>query len=122
MSTPAETLSQMIEALTEEKSVARRRTHANTAHTALWLMREAQPPANADEAEQRGYRHGLLVAIELLRESRKEHERPLETADVGKAYTVINGVINYGQFLCSDAESRMGREAFAMERMKKETP
>jgi hypothetical protein len=122
MSTPPDTLSQMIEALTEESSKVRRRTHANTAYTALRQMREAQPPANAEEAEQRGYRRGLLVAIAILKEARQEHERPLETANVGKAYTVINGVMNYGQFLCSDAESRIGHEAFVMERLKKETP
>lgn len=121
MSTPTETLSQMIEALTEEPSKARRRTHANTAHIALRQMREAMPPASADEAEERGYQKGLLAAIAMLKEAREAHEAPLNTADVGKAYTVINGVINYGQFLCSDAESRMAREAHDMSRLRKET-
>lgn len=120
MSTPFETLSKMIEALTEETSKAKRRTRANTAYIALRQMREAQPPASADEAEQRGYRKGLLAAIAMLKEAREAHEAPLTAANVGKAYTVINGVINYGQFLCSDAESRMAREAHDMNRLKKE--
>lgn len=120
MSTPAETLSQMIEALTEESSKARRRTHANTAYTALRQLREAQPPANAEEAERRGYVRGLLVAIELLREARSSIEAPIETAVVGRASGVLNGVVNYGQFLCSEAEGRFGREAFHLERLKKE--
>lgn len=122
MSNPADTLSKTIDALVAEKSARVRKTLAFAGYEALRQMREAQPPADADEAEERGYRRGLLVAIALLKEARATHEKPLETANVGRAYTVINGVLNYGQFLCSEAESLMGREAFALERIKKETP
>lgn len=121
MEHPGEVLSKVIAAMTEEKSVARRRTLANEAHAALRQLLDAKPAETADEAERKGYSRGLLVAIELMTEARREHERPLETANVGRAYTVINGVVNYGQFMCSDAEMRMGREAFAMTRMKKES-
>lgn len=112
---PAETLSQAIKALTEEKSIAHRRHHANIAYLALRALQERLPPANLGEAQVRSYQQGLLHAIPLINAVREEHERPLRAADVGRAYTVLNGVINYGQFLCSEAVSRISQAAIDAE-------
>ena len=70
----------MIEALTEESSKARRRTHANVAYTALRQMKEEQPPATAKEAEEIGYQRGLLDAIALAKLARETHEKPVRDA------------------------------------------
>lgn len=107
MSTPADVLSRMIEALTEERSGSRRRTHANTAHVALRQLLEAQPPATANEAEQRGFRAGLLRSIDLARQARNEHEARIERAEhlAGAGYVALNGVRHYGQAISSTFES-----------------
>lgn len=124
MSTPAETLSQMIEALREESSKARRRIHATTANVALKQMRETQPPADAEEAEKRGYQRGILDAIGLLKEARETHERPVRNAEsvVGQAYTVLSGLCLYGQSITSTFESLAQRALMARLKRSKETP
>ena len=94
MSNPAETLSQMIEALTEESSKTRRRTHANTAYAALRQMREAQPPTNVEEAERRGYEAGILAAMELLRKTQSDLDEPLRKASYTHSVLGATGALD----------------------------
>lgn len=124
MSTPAETLYQMIEALTEEGSKARRRTHANTAYAALRQMQEAMPPANAKEAAESGYQRGLLDAIDLAKEARETHEKPVRDAErvIGQAYNVLSGICLYGQSITGTFESMCQRALMASLKRSKETP
>jgi hypothetical protein len=119
MITPADVLSEIIGVLTEEKSLSRRRTHANAAYAALRQLREAQPPANAAEAEQRGYEQGALKALEVAHEVRREFEESFKPARYTAAGNVLNGVENYGQSMLSKAESAVTRHL--NERRRKET-
>lgn len=120
MANTGDVLSKAIAAMAEEKSVARRRSIANEAHVALRQLLEAKPAETADEAEKKGYARGLIVATDLLAETLREHVEPLSKVDVGRAYAVLNGVSLLVRSVCSGAESRMGREAFAMTRLTKE--
>lgn len=116
----AETLSRAIEALTEEKSLVRRRTIANTAHAALRQLREERPPADAGEAELRGRQAGLLQSLTIAKEARQQHEAPLKKADLGVAYTILSGLCHYGQGINSTFESLIQREL--MDSLQKRTP
>jgi hypothetical protein len=124
MSNPADTLSQMIEALTEESNKGRRRTHANAAYTALRQMREALPPATAKEAEESGYQRGLLDSIRLAKEAREMHEKPVRDAEsvVGQAYSVLSGICLYGQSITITFESLVQRALMASLKRSKEAP
>lgn len=113
MSTPAETLSQMIEAMTEESSKQRRRTHANAAYAALREMREAMPPANAEEAERRGYEAGWLAALALLRKTQTDVGEPMLKASYGgtvrHAAGAINALLYFGDTIITEFEKRATR-------------
>lgn len=113
MSTPAETLHAMIEALTEEKSVARRRTHANAAYVALRQLREALPFTGAQEAEEAGYQRGSMDAVLLAKTALEKHEGHVRAAQkvAGEAYGVLGGVLNYGQMIISTFETLAQRAA-----------
>lgn len=108
MPSPTETLSKMIEALIEEKSVSRRRTHGTAAYDALRALLAQKGPANAREAEESGYQRGMLDAINLLKSARMEAEEPLGKAEsiAGPAYVVLSGARNYGASIASSFESK----------------
>lgn len=122
MSTPAETLSQMIEALTEEASKARRRTHANTAYAALRQMQEALPPVDSAAAERRGFEAGLLAAMELLRQTQRDLDEPLRKAsyngEIPHAAGAIDALRHYADTIVTQFEIRATR---ALRQPKKET-
>jgi hypothetical protein len=112
----------MIEALTEESSKARRRTHANTAYTALRQMQAAMPPANADEAKQRGWEQGWVSAMALLRQALADVGDPMRRASYAEnarnAYGAINALLHYADTVVTEFEKRATR---AMREPPKET-
>jgi hypothetical protein len=116
----AETLGQAIEALIAEKSLAKRRTLANTAYAALRTLQGERPPADAGEAEVRGRQKGLLQSLGIAKAAREEHEGIVRKADLGAAYPVLNGLCHYGQSITSTFESLVQKEL--MESLRKRTP
>lgn len=124
MSTPAETLSQMIDALTEETSKARRRTHANTAYVVLRQMQEAMPPASVEDAERRGHEAAWMAAMELIRQCQRDLGDPLRKASYGEearhASGAINALLHYADTVATEFEKRATRAM--REQPKKESP
>lgn len=110
MSTPADVVSQMIAALVDETSKARRRTHANTANTALRQMIETQPLATTAEYERRGYENGWFAAMKLLRSVQASVEEPLRKASYGDeirhATGAINALLYYADTVVTEFEKR----------------
>lgn len=113
MSNPADVVSQMIDALTEESSKARRRTHANTAYVALRQLQEAAPPVDAESAHQHGYEAGWLAAMALLRTCQGKVGEPLRKAsyepEAHHASGAINALLHYADTVVTEFEKQATR-------------
>ena len=107
-----EALSAVLELLTTESRVARRRALVNDGFKAMRALVEALPPANEREASEAGIQAGLLRSISLAKEARAEHESAAGRAQdvAGSAYGVMNGVRLYGQAIGSTFEAKVQHE------------
>lgn len=119
-----DTPSQIIDALTEEGSKARRRMYANTAYAALRTLRGSMPPANAEEAARRGYELGLFAALRIVREAQRDVDDPLRKAsyrdDVRGASGASSALVHHADTVVTEFEKRINAELRVP--YKKETP
>lgn len=94
-----------LELLRDERSGAKRKGLFDAAVGHLGDLLAERGPVTAEAIRAEGYKDGALATLSIFKDVRSRHERPLRTADVGTAGTVLNGVMNYGQFLGSEFES-----------------
>lgn len=98
-------LRSLINQLADRGSRKERNALAIQARDLLHKIENAAPPATSEEALDRAYEQGAFKAMELYKVVRHEKEGPIRKAQVGDAYVVLNGLLNYGQGLLSTAES-----------------
>lgn len=120
--TKTDEIKQHMYAMCEARSITERREHYKQAVLALQALVSERGPVDAAEIEAKGFLEGAFAAIECMNQACQHVEEPLRVVNVGAAYTVLNGVINYGHVMKTEFETRLQRRVLERSSFKGKAP